>query len=130
MKKCAEPQVLDEGDGRMLTAPAGLRRRMMLNLVATLAIAGSLVVAGEGAAGAADPDMQQVLAPTGKLRVGLYPGTPTSILPDAPSGGPRGVGYDLGKEFARRLGVPYEPVVFSKNAEGLEAGKTAQVDMA
>ena len=114
----------------MLIEPGDPMRRMMVKLVAALAIAGSLVVAGGSAAGAADPDMQQVLAPTGKLRVGLYPGTPTSILPDAQSGGPRGVGYDLGKEFARRLGVPYEPVVFSKNAEVLEAVKTAQVDMA
>lgn len=114
----------------MLIEPADPMRRMMVKLVAALAIAGSLVVAGGGAAGAADPNLQQVLAPTGKLRVGLYPGTPTSILPDPQSGGPRGVGYDLGKEFARRLGVPYEPVVFSKNAEVLEAVKTAQVDMA
>jgi polar amino acid transport system substrate-binding protein len=114
----------------MLIEPADRKHRMMVKLVAALAIAGSLVVAGEGAAGAADPDVQQVLAPTGKLRVGLYPGTPTSILPDPQSGGPRGVGYDLGKEFARWLGVPYEPVVFSKNAEVLEAVKTAQVDMA
>jgi len=113
-----------------LIEPRDPMRRMMVKLVAALAIAGSLVVAGGGAAGAADPDMQQVLAPTGKLRVGLYPGTPTSILPDPQSDGPRGVGYDLGKEFARRLGVPYEPVVFSKNAEVLEAVKTAQVDMA
>ena len=104
-------------------------RRTMLKFVAGLAIAGSLVAAGACAAGAADPDVQKVLAPTGKLRVGLYPGTPTSILPDSSSGGPRGVGYDLGKEFARRLGVPYEPVVFSRNAEVLEAVKTAQVDM-
>src|SRR5260370_15409761 len=84
------------GNSRMLIEP-GPMRRMMVKLVAALAIAGSLVVAGGGAAGAADPDMQQVLAPTGKLRVGLYPGTPTSILPDAQSGGPRGVGYDLGQ---------------------------------
>lgn len=113
----------------MLIEPAGTMRRMMLKLIVGLAIAGSLVAAGAGAAGAADPDVQAILAPSGKLRVGLYPGTPTSILPDAP-GGPRGVGYDLGKEFARRLGVPYEPVVFSKNAEVLEAVKTAQVDVA
>jgi polar amino acid transport system substrate-binding protein len=114
----------------MLIEPAGRKHRMVVNLVAALAIAGSMIVAGGGAAGAADPDVQRILAPTGKLRVGLYPGTPTSILPDPQSGGPRGVGYDLGKEFARRLGVPYEPVVFSKNAEVLEAVKTAQVDMA
>jgi polar amino acid transport system substrate-binding protein len=98
-------------------------------LVAALTIVGSIVVAGAGAAGAADPEAQQILAPTGKLRVGLYPGTPTSILPDTQSGGPRGVGYDLGKEIARRLGVPFDPVVFSKNAEVLEAVKTGRVDM-
>jgi polar amino acid transport system substrate-binding protein len=114
----------------MLIEPADRKHRMMVKLVAALAIAGSMVVAGASAVGAADQDVQRILAPTGKLRVGLYPGTPTSILPDPQSGGPRGVGYDLGKEFARRLGIPYEPVVFAKNAEVLEAVKTAQVDMA
>jgi polar amino acid transport system substrate-binding protein len=97
---------------------------------AALAMAGSIVVAGANRAGAADPDAQKILAPSGVLKVGLYPGTPTSILPDPQSGGPRGVGYDLGKEVARRLGVTYQPVVFEKNAEVLEAVKTGQVDMA
>jgi polar amino acid transport system substrate-binding protein len=118
--------------GRMLNAPIGRMgdiKAGLSSLVAALAVAGSIVVAGAGAAGAADPQAQQVLAPTGRLRVGLYPGTPTSILPDTQSGGPRGVGYDLGKEFAHRLGVPFEPVVFAKNAEVLEAVKTGQVDM-
>ena len=72
----------------------------------------------------ADPEPRLILAPSGVLRAGLYPGTPTSILPDAGSGEPRGVGYDLGKELARRLGVPYEPVVFAKNAEVLAAVKS------
>jgi polar amino acid transport system substrate-binding protein len=116
---------------RMWTEASGTlyRGAWLSRRAAALAILGSLVVAGAGAAGAADPQVQQILAPTGKLRVALYPGTPTSILPDAP-GGPRGVGYDLGGEFARRLGVPFEPVVFSKNAEVLEAVKTGKVDMA
>lgn len=80
-----------------------------------------------GTALAADPDPRQILAPTGKLRAGLYPGTPTSILPNPPAE-PRGVGYELGKELAKRLGVPYEPVVFSKNAEVLAAVKAGSVD--
>src|SRR5665647_140873 len=99
-------------DGRLLIEPIGRMRNMigkLSGLVAALAIAGSIVVSGAGTSGAADAELQRILAPTGKLRVGLYPGTPTSILPDATN--PRGVGYDLGKEFARRLGVPYEPVV-------------------
>ena len=72
---------------------------------------------------------QKILAPSGKLRVGLYPGTPTSIL-DAKSTEPRGVGYELGKALAAKLGVPYEPVVFAKNAEVLEAVKTGATDIA
>jgi polar amino acid transport system substrate-binding protein len=116
----------------MLIEPIGGTRSMIAKLsglVAALAVVGSFVVAGVSATGAADPETQRILAPTGKLRVGLYPGTPTSILPDAQSGGPRGVGYDLGKEVARRLDVPFEPVVFSRNAEVLEAVKTGAVDM-
>jgi polar amino acid transport system substrate-binding protein len=71
----------------------------------------------------------QALAPTGKLRVGLYPGTPTSILDDPASGNAKGVGYDLGRELARRAGVPFEAVVFSKNAEVLAAARSGAVDM-
>ena len=108
-----------------------MRNRMarLSRPVAALVVAGSIAIVGANGAGAADPEARQILAPSGTLRIGLYPGTPTSILPDAP-GGPRGVGYDLGKEFAQRLGVPFEPVVFSKNAEVLEAVKTGKVDMA
>jgi polar amino acid transport system substrate-binding protein len=82
------------------------------------------------AALAADADAQKILAPTGKLRAALYPGTPTSIL-DPKESEPRGVGYELGKELARRLGVPYAPVVFRNNADLLAAMKAgADVDVA
>jgi len=43
---------------------------------------------------------------------------------------PRGVGYELGKALAAKLGVPYEPIVFPRNAEVLEAIKTKRADMA
>ena len=105
------------------------RRQTFLPIVASLALAGWLAASHVHVATALDAEPQKILAPTGTLRVGLYPGTPTSILPDAP-GGPRGVGYDLGKEFAKRLGVRYEPVVFAKNAEVLDAVATGKVDMA
>ena len=71
----------------------------------------------------------RVLAPSGKLRVGLYPGSPTSIIPASSPGEARGVGHDVGRDFARRLGVPFEPVVFERNAEVLEAGKEGRVDL-
>jgi polar amino acid transport system substrate-binding protein len=69
------------------------------------------------------------LAPTGKLRVGLYPGTPTSIVGDPASGDARGVGFDLGRALAQRVGIPIEPVVFAKNADVLAAAKSGTIDM-
>jgi polar amino acid transport system substrate-binding protein len=100
------------------------RRRI---IVAALTVAAALFA---GDALAADPDVRQILAPSGALRVALYAGTPTSILPDPKSGGPKGVGYDLGKELATRLGVPFEPLVFSRNAEVLDAVKAGTADIA
>src|SRR3954466_12395175 len=109
-------------------------RRMHRIIVALLIVAGALacdgVYPGGGRAIATDLEPRLMLAPTGVLRAGLYPGTPTSILPDAESSEPRGVGYDLGKALARQLGVPYEPVVFAKNAEVLAAVKNGEVDVA
>jgi len=99
-------------------------------IAAFLIVAGALAWRGVSPAVASDPETRLILAPSGVLRAGLYPGTPTSILPDAGSGEPRGVGYELGKELARRLGVPYEPVVFAKNAEVLAAVKSGEVDVA
>jgi polar amino acid transport system substrate-binding protein len=77
---------------------------------------------------APDASAIRTLAPTGSLRVGLYPGTPTSIIGD-PASDAKGVGFELGREFARRAGVPFEPVVFPKNAEVLAAAKSGTVDM-
>src|SRR5258705_9784062 len=104
-------------------------RRMRRIIVAFLTVAGALAWR-VGPAIATDVEPRLILAPSGVLRAGLYPGTPTSILPDAGSSEPRGVGYDLGKALARRLGVPYEPVVFAKNAEVLAAVKSGEVDVA
>ena len=81
---------------------------------AALAMAVSLLVPAASIAVAAEPDPRAILAPSGTLRVALYPGTPTSILPDPSAGGPKGVGYDLGKVLASRLGVAYTPIVFRK----------------
>jgi len=78
---------------------------------------------------AGEAELQHALAPSGKLRAALYPGTPTSIL-NAKDAEPRGVGYELGRALAAKLGVPYEPVIYAKNSEVLEAVKTGQADVA
>lgn len=102
--------------------PANPSRRRALGLAA------ALLALSFGAAKAADADLVHLLAPSGHLRAGLYPGTPTSILTDNKSE-PRGVGFEIGRALAQRLGVPYEPVVFAKNAEVLEAVRTGAVDV-
>ena len=70
----------------------------------------------------------RILAPSGKLRVGIYPGSPTSMIQDASTGQRKGVTYDLGTELAKRLGVPFEPVVFQRVAEVVDALKSGQID--
>jgi len=68
-----------------------------------------------------------VLAPSGKLRVGVYPGSPTSLV-QAAGGADRGVTVELGRALAQRLGVPYEQVEFARVALVLDALKAGQVD--
>jgi len=72
--------------------------------------------------------MRDVLAPTGKLRVGVFPGSPLSMALDHATGEMHGLGVDLGKEFAKRIGVPFEPVNFQRIAEVIEAMKAGDVD--
>ena len=96
----------------------------LLRVFAVLA----LVLGGCASIDVASPDVRQLLAPTGKLRVGLYPGSPTSLIRDAATGESRGVGHDLGRELAKRLGVPFEPVIFQRNAQVMDAMKAGQLD--
>lgn len=98
-------------------------------------ISGLLVVVGAAVLSAcasapptSSPEVRQTLAPTGKLRVGVYPGSPTSMLRDRVSGEVRGVSVDLGKELAKRLGVPYEQVEYRRIAEVIEGLKAGAAD--
>jgi polar amino acid transport system substrate-binding protein len=98
-----------------------LRRQLGRSLTALF-----LVAALSAPSAGADGD-QQLLAPTGHLRVGVYPGSPTSMVTDA-SGQIHGLSYDLGREFAARLNVPVEYVTFPRVVDVLAAMKDGQVD--
>jgi len=66
-----------------------------------------------GCAGLAPtPEARQALAPTGKLRVALQLGNPLNVIRDSASGEMKGIAFDLGNELARRIGVPFEPVLY------------------
>jgi len=75
------------------------------------------------------PESRQALAPSAKLRVGVYPGSPFSMVRDPVSGETKGIAVELGKELAVRLGVPYEQIEFRSPAEIYEALKAGQIDM-
>jgi polar amino acid transport system substrate-binding protein len=70
------------------------------------------------------------LAPTGKLRVGLQLGNPLNVIKDSASGEMKGVAFDLGKELARRMGVPFEPVLYPSVGAVLDGGKSGAWDVA
>ena len=72
---------------------------------------------------------RQALAPTGKLRVALILGAPANVIRDSASGEMKGVGFDLGKELARRIGVPFEPVLYPSIGAILDAGKSGEWDV-
>ncbi len=69
-----------------------------------------------------------LLAPTGSLRVGVYPGSPTSMVVDPATGQTHGLSYDLGQELARRLQVPVVYVTFPRVADVVTAIKKGDVD--
>jgi polar amino acid transport system substrate-binding protein len=70
----------------------------------------------------------RVLAPTGKLRIGVYLGSPTSMVRDPLTGEARGVTLDIGKELASQLNVPFEVKEYPRLAEVVAAIKAGEVD--
>ena len=77
----------------------------------------------------ASAEARQVLAPSGRLRVGVYPGSPTSWVKNPRTGESAGVALELGRLMAQQLGVPVQVVEFARVAEIIEALKAGQVDM-
>ena len=80
-----------------------------------------------GATAPPTPEIRKTMAPTGKLRVALYTGTTTSVRSKTNR---RGVGYDMGQELAKRLGVPFEPVILLNNVEVQAAMRAKTADIA
>lgn len=74
-------------------------------------------------------DVRAALAPTGTLRIAVYPGSPTSMVADAPDAERRGLTVDIGREMARRLGVPARIVVYPRVAEVVAALQRGEADV-
>jgi polar amino acid transport system substrate-binding protein len=93
-------------------------------------LVGSLVAACATIPGAPTREEAASLAPTGKLRVGVYLGNPMSAVRDAGSQQMRGVGFELGQELSRRLESGFEPVVYPSIGALLDGAKSGQWDVA
>lgn len=99
-----------------------IRRWSLLSLLSL-----AVVLAACNTAPKVDPQVRQTLAPTGKLRVGVYQGSPSSMVINS-SGEKIGVAIELGRDLAGQLGVPFELVEFSRVAEVMDGMKTGKVD--
>lgn len=95
------------------------RRALLLGALALLA----------GCASAPPQQVRQALAPTGALRIAVYPGSPTSMVADEPDAERRGLTVDIGREMARRLGVPARIVVYPRVAEVVAALQRGDADV-
>jgi polar amino acid transport system substrate-binding protein len=78
--------------------------------------------------GAFAQEANEILAPKGKLRVGVYLGSPTSMVRDGKTNEIHGLSFDLGKELAKRLNVPFEQVNYQRISDVLEGMKAGDVD--
>ena len=72
---------------------------------------------------------RQALAPSGTLRVGVYPGSPTSLVINPQTGERAGVTLSLGHWMGQQLGVPVQVVEFARVAEIIAAIQRGDVDM-
>jgi polar amino acid transport system substrate-binding protein len=86
--------------------------------------------AGTRSTTAPTPEERQALAPSGKLRVALQQGNALNVTKDPVSGEMKGLGFDLGKELARRMGVPLEPVLYPSVGAVLDSGRSGGWDVA
>lgn len=76
------------------------------------------------------PEVRQQLAPGGTLRIGVNYGNPVVAQKDPAGGEPRGVGPALGREIARRLGVPVAYVIYDNAGKMADAVKQGAWDVA
>jgi polar amino acid transport system substrate-binding protein len=75
-------------------------------------------------------ELRREFAPTGVLRSGTNFGNPVIVQKDPAGGDPRGVGPELARELARRLGVPITYVVFDTAGKMADAAKQGAWDVA
>jgi len=93
----------------------------------SLGALGWLAMTLAGPAAAQAPETHKAFAPSGTLRVGVLMVT-YFALPDKASGDLTGVVPDLGRELARRLGVPAQLIRYENPVAVIEAFRKGELD--
>ena len=86
-------------------------------------------VAGYASSETPSAEARRELAPGGKLRVAFLGTAPIHAIKDAATGELKGPAVDLGREIARRIGVPFEPVAYSSLAPLLAGAAAGEWDI-
>lgn len=73
--------------------------------------------------------LRRAFTPSGQLRASINLGNPILAGRDAATGEAKGVSVDLAREFARRLGVELQLVVFDTAARSVDAVSTEDADI-
>ena len=96
----------------------------------TLSFIGAALLVPFSAMPQVSPSVRADLAPTGTLRVGINYGNPILAQGSPTAGDLRGIAVDLGRELARRIGVPVELVPYDAAGKMTDAVKTGGWDVA
>jgi polar amino acid transport system substrate-binding protein len=93
------------------------------------AVVGFLLCGCASTQTATTTETRQALAPTGQVRVAFL----SAVLyatKDPATGELKGVAVDLGRELARRVGVPFQPVLYPNPAAVIAGAKSGEWDVA
>lgn len=102
-----------------------MRRRDWLGIT----IIGLLVSGCAGMQQGPGDGARAALAPTGTLRVAFF-AAPVYAVKDPATGELKGLGVDIGKELAKRAGVPFEPRVYKDLAALIDSARSGEWDVA
>jgi len=92
-------------------------------------VLGLLITGCAGMQSGVSSETRAAVAPTGKLRVAFI-SAPLFVTKDSATGELKGVAVDLGKELARRVGVPFEPIVYAGAPALIGGAKSGHWDVA
>ena len=98
-------------------------RNLLVSMLVGLFVAGCA-----GLQSGPSDEARSALAPTGKLRVGFMM-APIYGVKDPATGELRGLGMDIGKELAKRLGVPFDVHPYKDIGSAIAGAEAGDVDV-